>query len=171
MASWRPWRLASALGPGQSDSGKWRWHQNAARPGCAVQLFRLGYQFSYPPARARRRPGGQGLAKSHPGESARPAFYDETKGDYPNGNLYNEFNPYRTGDYRNNASIDYNPTHYNFFNAAVAMNAAPPDYAQSIWAIFDAEAVAGAVAGHPAVCGSGRLLLQCQHAGRTRRRH
>jgi succinate dehydrogenase/fumarate reductase flavoprotein subunit len=72
-------------------------------------------------------------------------FYDETKGDYPNGNLYNEFNPYRTGDYRNNASIDYNPTHYNFFNAAVAMNAAsgPPDYAAGpIWAIFDAEAVA-----------------------------
>jgi hypothetical protein len=72
-------------------------------------------------------------------------FYDETKGDYPNGNLYNEFNPYRPGDYRNNASIDYNPTHYNFFNAAVAMNAAsgPPDYAAGpIWAIFDAEAVA-----------------------------
>jgi hypothetical protein len=72
-------------------------------------------------------------------------FYDETKGDYPNGNLYNEFNPYRPGDYRNNASIDYNPTHYNFFNAAVAMNAAsaPPDYAAGpIWAIFDADAVA-----------------------------
>ncbi len=72
-------------------------------------------------------------------------FYDETKGDYPNGNLYQEFNPYRPGDYRNNASIDYNPTHYNFFNAAVAMNAAsaPPDYAAGpIWAIFDADAVA-----------------------------
>ncbi|HEY7711923.1 MAG TPA: FAD-dependent oxidoreductase, partial [Candidatus Entotheonella sp.] len=72
-------------------------------------------------------------------------FYDETKGDYPNGNVYNEFNPYTPGDYRNNASIDYNPTHYNFFNAAVAMNAAsaPPDYsAGPIWAIFDAEAVA-----------------------------
>jgi FAD binding domain len=72
-------------------------------------------------------------------------FYDETKGDYPNGNLYNEFNPYRPGDYRNNASIDYHPTHYNFFNAAVAMNAASglPDYAAGpIWAIFDAEAVA-----------------------------
>jgi len=72
-------------------------------------------------------------------------FYDETKGDYPNGNLYNEFNPYRPGDYRNNASIDYNPTHYNFFNAAVAMNAAsaPPDYAAGpIWAIFDADAAA-----------------------------
>jgi hypothetical protein len=72
-------------------------------------------------------------------------FYDETKGDYPNGNMYNEFNPYTPGDYRNNASIDYNPTHYNFFNAAVAMNAAsgPPDYsAGPIWAIFDTDAVA-----------------------------
>jgi succinate dehydrogenase/fumarate reductase flavoprotein subunit len=72
-------------------------------------------------------------------------FYDETKGDYPNGNRYNEFSPYKPHDYRNNASIDYNPTEYNFFNAAVAMNAAsgPPDYAAGpIWAIFDAEAVA-----------------------------
>ena len=72
-------------------------------------------------------------------------FYDETKGDYPNGNRYNEFNPYTPGDYRNNASIQYDPTAYNFFNAAVAMNAAsePPDYsAGPIWAIFDADAVA-----------------------------
>ena len=72
-------------------------------------------------------------------------FYDETKGDYPNGNVYNEFTPYTPGDYRNNARIDYNPTAYNFFNAAVAMNAAsaPPDYAAGpIWAIFDADAVA-----------------------------
>jgi succinate dehydrogenase/fumarate reductase flavoprotein subunit len=72
-------------------------------------------------------------------------FYDETKGDYPNGNVYNEITPYRVGDYRNNARIDYNPTAYNFFNAAVAMNAAsaPPDYAAGpIWAIFDADAVA-----------------------------
>ncbi len=72
-------------------------------------------------------------------------FYDETKGDYPNGNRYNEFSPYKPNDYRNNASIDYNPTEYNFFNAAVAMNAAsgPPDYAAGpVWAIFDAAAVA-----------------------------
>lgn len=72
-------------------------------------------------------------------------FYDETKGDYPNGNRYNEFSPYKPNDYRNNASIDYNPTEYNFFNAAVAMNAAsgPPDYAAGpIWAIFDAAAAA-----------------------------
>ena len=75
--------------------------------------------------------GGQGLANLILVNQFGQRFYDETKGDYPNGNLYNEFNPYRTGDYRNNASIDYNPTHYNFFNAAVAMNAAsaPPDYA------------------------------------------
>jgi succinate dehydrogenase/fumarate reductase flavoprotein subunit len=72
-------------------------------------------------------------------------FYDETKGDYPNGNFYNEITPYTHGDYRNNARIDYHPTAYNFFNAAVAMNAAsaPPDYAAGpIWAIFDADAVA-----------------------------
>jgi len=72
-------------------------------------------------------------------------FYDETKGDYPNGNVYNEVKPYTPGDYRNNANIHYNPTAYNFFNAAVAMNAAsePPDYsAGPIWAIFDADAVA-----------------------------
>ncbi|MGH8056302.1 MAG: FAD-binding protein, partial [Candidatus Entotheonellia bacterium] len=72
-------------------------------------------------------------------------FYDETKGDYPHGNVYNEVTPYTPGDYRNNANIAYDPTHYNFFNAAVAMNAAsePPDYAAGpIWAILDADAVA-----------------------------
>jgi succinate dehydrogenase/fumarate reductase flavoprotein subunit len=72
-------------------------------------------------------------------------FYDETKGDYPNGNRYNECTPYTSGDYRNTARIAYDPTAYNFLNAAVAMNAAsaPPDYAAGpIWAIFDADAVA-----------------------------
>jgi succinate dehydrogenase/fumarate reductase flavoprotein subunit len=72
-------------------------------------------------------------------------FYDETKGDYAHGNAYNELTPYTPNDYRNNARIHYDPTKYNFFNAAVAMNAAsgPPDYAAGpIWAIFDAEAVA-----------------------------
>ena len=72
-------------------------------------------------------------------------FYDETKGDFPNGNWYNEFNPYSPADFRNNARIDYNPTEFNFFNAAVAMNAAsgPPDYAAGpVWAIFDADAAA-----------------------------
>jgi succinate dehydrogenase/fumarate reductase flavoprotein subunit len=72
-------------------------------------------------------------------------FYDETKGDYAHGNAYNEFNPYRPNDYRNTVRIDYDPTKYNFFNAAAAMNAAsePPDYsAGPIWAIFDADAVA-----------------------------
>jgi succinate dehydrogenase/fumarate reductase flavoprotein subunit len=71
-------------------------------------------------------------------------FYDETKGDYPHGNVYNEINPYTPNDYRNNEKIEYNPTKYNFFNAAVAMNeySAPPDYsAGPIWAIFDADAV------------------------------
>ena len=44
-------------------------------------------------------------------------FYDETKGDYPNGNVYNDVKPYTLGDYRNNASIHQDPTTYNFFNA------------------------------------------------------
>jgi hypothetical protein len=72
-------------------------------------------------------------------------FYDETKGDYPHGNVYNDVQPYTPNDYRNNTRITYDPTAYNFFNAAVAMNtaSAPPDYAAGpIWAIFDAEAVA-----------------------------
>jgi succinate dehydrogenase/fumarate reductase flavoprotein subunit len=72
-------------------------------------------------------------------------FYDETKGDYPHGNVYNEINPYTPNDYRNNERIDYHPSKYNFFNAAVAMNeySEPPDYsAGPVWAIFDADAVA-----------------------------
>jgi succinate dehydrogenase/fumarate reductase flavoprotein subunit len=72
-------------------------------------------------------------------------FYDETKGDYPHGNVYNEINPYTPNDYRNNEKIDYHPSKYNFFNAAVAMNehSEPPDYsAGPVWAIFDADAVA-----------------------------
>jgi hypothetical protein len=71
-------------------------------------------------------------------------FYDETKGDYPHGNVHNEVNPYTPNDFRNNASIKYNPTKYNFFNAAVAMNeySKAPDYsAGPVWAIFDADAV------------------------------
>jgi succinate dehydrogenase/fumarate reductase flavoprotein subunit len=71
-------------------------------------------------------------------------FYDETKGDYPHGNVYNDFNPYRPNDYRNNDIIDFHPSKYNFFNAAVAMNeySEPPDYsAGPVWAIFDSEAV------------------------------
>jgi hypothetical protein len=72
-------------------------------------------------------------------------FYDETKGDYPHGNVYNDFNPYRPNDYRNNDIIDFHPSKYNFFNAAVAMNeySEAPDYsAGAVWAIFDSEAVA-----------------------------
>ena len=71
-------------------------------------------------------------------------FFDETKGDYPHGNVYNEINPYTPNDYRNNEKIDYHPNKYNFFNAAVAMNeySEPPDYsAGPIWAIFDTDAV------------------------------
>ena len=71
-------------------------------------------------------------------------FYDETKGDYPEGNKYNDINPYTPGSYLNAESIKYDPTEYNFFNAAVAMNEAssPPDYsAGPVWAIFDSDAV------------------------------
>jgi hypothetical protein len=71
-------------------------------------------------------------------------FYDETKGDYPHGNVYNEVNPYTPNDYRNNQNIKFNPSKYNFFNAAVAMNeySEAPDYsAGPVWAIFDADAV------------------------------
>ncbi len=71
-------------------------------------------------------------------------FYDETKGDYPHGNVYNDYNPYTPNDYRNNEAIKYHPAKYNFFNAAVAMNeySEPPDYsAGPVWAIFDADAV------------------------------
>jgi succinate dehydrogenase/fumarate reductase flavoprotein subunit len=70
-------------------------------------------------------------------------FYDETKGDYPHGNVYNEICPCVPNDYRNNENIKFNPTKYNFFNAAVAMNehSEPPDYsAGPVWAIFDADA-------------------------------
>ena len=71
-------------------------------------------------------------------------FYDETKGDYPHGNVYKDIDPYTPNDYRNNENIHYHPSNYNFFNAAVAMNeySEPPEYsAGPIWAIFDADAV------------------------------
>jgi len=71
-------------------------------------------------------------------------FYDETKGDYPTGNMYNDINPYTPASYHNAANIKYDATKYNFFNAAVAMNeaSAPPDYsAGPVWAIFDSDAV------------------------------
>jgi succinate dehydrogenase/fumarate reductase flavoprotein subunit len=72
-------------------------------------------------------------------------IFDETKGDYAHGNAAYDIAPYTPNDYRNSACIDYDPTKYNFFNAAAAMNAAsePPDYpAGPIWAIFDTYAVA-----------------------------
>lgn len=71
-------------------------------------------------------------------------FYDETKGDYPHGNICNDICPYTPYDYRNNENIEFHPTKYNFFNAAVAMNeySQPPEYsAGPVWAIFDADAV------------------------------
>ena len=71
-------------------------------------------------------------------------FYDETKGDYPHGNVCGDIDPYTHNDYRNNENIHYHPTNYNFFNAAVAMNeySEAPEYsAGPVWAIFDSEAV------------------------------
>jgi succinate dehydrogenase/fumarate reductase flavoprotein subunit len=71
-------------------------------------------------------------------------FYDETKGDYPHGNVCNDICPYTPNDYRNNENIEFHPTKYNFFNAAVAMNeySQPPDYSPGpVWAVFDADAV------------------------------
>jgi FAD binding domain-containing protein len=72
-------------------------------------------------------------------------IFDETKGDYAHGNAAYDIAPYTPNDYRNSACITYDPTKYNFFNAAAAMNAAsePPDYsAGPIWAIFDTYAAA-----------------------------
>ena len=69
-------------------------------------------------------------------------FYDETKGDYPEGNKHKDIDPYTPGDHRN-AHIEYDPHASNFFNAAVAMNAGSkgPDYsAGPVWAIFDSDA-------------------------------
>lgn len=71
-------------------------------------------------------------------------FFDETKGDYPEGNKYNDINPYTPASYLNAANIKYDGVKYNFFNAAVAMNSAsePPDFSGGpVWAIFDADAV------------------------------
>ncbi len=71
-------------------------------------------------------------------------FYDETKGDPPHGNSYNQINPYTPNDYRNPANIKFNPSRYNFFHAATAINeySEPPDYcAGPLWAIFDTDAV------------------------------
>ena len=37
--------------------------------------------------------------------------------------MAHEITPYTPHDYRNNTRITYDPTQYNYFNAAVAMNA------------------------------------------------
>ncbi len=70
-------------------------------------------------------------------------FYDETRGDPPHGNLGHQIDPYTPNDYRNSANIIFDPTKYNFFNAAMAVNeySEPPEYcAGPLWAIFDAAA-------------------------------
>ena len=102
-------------------------------------------------------------------------FYDETKGDYPHGNVYNDFNPYTPNDYRNNDSIKFHPSNYNFFNAAVAMNeySEAPDYSPGpVWAIFDSEAVKRNKWNvDAALRRSGRIFLQRQQPHGPRRRH
>src|SRR5262249_9027554 len=53
--------------------------------------------------------------------------------------------PYTPNDFRNAARVDFDPTEYNYMNAAMAMNAgsSAPDFsAGPIWAIFDADTVA-----------------------------
>jgi succinate dehydrogenase/fumarate reductase flavoprotein subunit len=71
-------------------------------------------------------------------------FYDETKGDPPHGNMGHQLDPCTCGDYRNCERIKFDPTKYNFVNAALALNeySEPPDYCPGpVWAIFDADAV------------------------------
>ena len=101
-------------------------------------------------------------------------FYDETQGDYPEGNKHKDIDPYTPGDHRN-THIEYDPHHSNFFNAAVAMNAGSkaPDYSGGpVWAIFDSDAVEReGWKGHPAVRRPGRLFLHRRHPGRAGRRH
>jgi predicted oxidoreductase len=72
-------------------------------------------------------------------------FYDETKGDPPHGSHGHQYPDCKPNDYRNAENVKYNPTRYNFVNAALAMNeySEAPDYcAGPQWAIFDADAVA-----------------------------
>ena len=71
-------------------------------------------------------------------------FYDETKGDPPHGSHGLQYPDCKPNDYRNAENVKYNPTRYNFVNAALAMNeySEAPDYcAGPQWAIFDADAV------------------------------
>jgi succinate dehydrogenase/fumarate reductase flavoprotein subunit len=71
-------------------------------------------------------------------------FFDETKGDPPHGNMGRQLDPCVACDYRNVEKLPFNPTKYNFINAALAMNeySEAPDYCPGpIWAIFDADAV------------------------------
>jgi succinate dehydrogenase/fumarate reductase flavoprotein subunit len=71
-------------------------------------------------------------------------FYDETKGDPPHGNMGGQIQPCTPNDYRNCESLKFNPTKYNFVNAALAMNeySEAPDYCPGpVWAIFDSDAV------------------------------
>ena len=71
-------------------------------------------------------------------------FYDETKGDPPHGSHGHQYPDCQPNDYRNAENVKYNPTRYNFINAALAMNeySEAPDYcAGPQWAIFDADAV------------------------------
>jgi len=71
-------------------------------------------------------------------------FYDETKGDPPHGSHGHQYPDCKPNDYRNAENVKYNPTRYNFVNAALAMNeySEAPDYcAGPQWAIFDADAV------------------------------
>ena len=100
-------------------------------------------------------------------------FYDETKGDYPHGNVCGDIDPYTPNDYRNNENIHYHPSNYNFFNAAVAMN----EYSRGAGIFRRADlgdlrlrgGGAQQVERRAALRRSRRLFLQRQYAERTGR--
>ena len=137
---------ASLWGLGEPDSGKWRWHQNAARPRARSTTISPGMLNPDFPARARHRLEGEGLAGPHPGQSTGPAILRrDQRAITPTAMRTTNSTPTRPTTIAIMRVSSYNPTQYNFFNAAVAMNAArsrPTIAAGPIWAIFDADAVA-----------------------------
>ena len=69
-------------------------------------------------------------------------FYNELKGNWPNGSTFKSLDPYKPGDWRNFRKVKYDPQ--NYIDAALAINegSVPPDYsAGPIWAVFDSKAV------------------------------
>ncbi len=72
-------------------------------------------------------------------------FYDETRGNTPEGNVSGDIKPYVPGSWRNLTQIKWDPRLWGFLDAATAINAnsaAPYFSGGPTWAIFDADAVA-----------------------------